>query len=98
MTVVFTRIATPVPGRLAEAAEFVKKRAAAIKKAYGVDVHVNARFGGPVGQVSMVSYHENLGQLEDIRRKIMADVAAGKIPTPAQGLFSHAEDAVWLRM
>ena len=98
MAVVFTRIATPLPGRLAEAAEFMKKRAAALKKAYGIDVQVNARFGGPVGQVALVSYHDNLGQIEDLRRKIMADVAAGKIPTPADGLFSHAEDAVWLRM
>ena len=98
MTVIFTRVGTPVPGRLGEAAAFMRKRADAIKSAYGVDVSMNARFGGPVGQMALVSYHENMGELEEIRRKIIADVGAGKLPTPEPGTFHRSDDAIWLKI
>jgi len=98
MTVVFTRTAIPASGRLGEAAEFAKKRIAALQKAYGIEVSLNSRFGGPAGQLTMVSFHDSMSDLEDLRRKIIADVGAGKIPTPEPGLFTQSEDAIWLRM
>ena len=98
MSVVFTRIANPAPGRLGEAARFMRKRADAIQSNYGVDVLLNARFGGPVGQMGLVSYHDNLGELEELRRRIIADVGAGKLPTPEPGVFQHSDDAIWLRL
>ena len=98
MTVVFTRTGTPLPGQLGPAAAFMQERANAIKSAYGVDVGINARFGGPVGQMQLVSYHDGLAEMEEIRRKIMADVAAGDLPTPKPGIFHHSDDAVWLKL
>ncbi|MHA1536637.1 MAG: hypothetical protein ACTSUD_03705 [Alphaproteobacteria bacterium] len=98
MSVVFTRIITPVPGQLAQAAAFMKKRAEAISSAYGIEVLLNARVGGPVGQMGMVSQHDSLADFEELRRKIIADVGAGKLPTPDVGLLHHADDALWLRL
>ena len=98
MSVIFTRVGTPLPGRLGDAANFMRKRAEAIQSNYGVEVALNARFGGPVGQMALVSYHESLAELEDLRRKIIADVGAGKLPTPDAGVFGRSDDAVWLRL
>ena len=98
MSVVFTRVGTPLPGQLGSAAAFMQERANAIKSAYGVDVGINARFGGPVGQMALVSYHDGLAELEEIRRKIIADVGAGKLPTPKPGIFHHSDDVIWLKL
>ena len=98
MSVVFTRVATPLPGRLGDAANFMRKRADAIHTTYDVELQINARFGGPVGQMALVSYHKSLAELEDLRRRIIADVGAGKLPTPEPGVFHHSDDAIWLRL
>lgn len=96
MGVVFTRIGTPMPGKQAEAFEFVKKRASAVNAAYGTTSEVHVRFGGPVGQVVMISRHKNVQEIEDIKRKVIEDSATGKIPVSPDGVFSSVEDTIWL--
>ena len=98
MTVVFTRTVTPNSGHLGDTMKFVKKRMRALRKAYGVNISLNVRFGGPAGQLSMVSYHKSMGDLEKLRRKIMKGVASGKIPQPKPGLIKNVEDAVWIKL
>lgn len=98
MSVVFTRVGTPLPGRLGDAANFMKQRAEALKSNYGLEIGLNARFGGPAGQMSMVSFHDNLAELEDLRRKIITDVGAGNMPTPDAGIFANTHDAIWLKL
>ncbi len=98
MTVVFTRTVTPNSGHLDDTMKFVKRRIRALKKTYGLDVSLNGRFGGPAGQLIMVSYHDDMGSLEKMRRKIIAGVASGKIPQPKPGLIKNVEDAVWIRL
>ncbi len=97
MTVVFTRIVTPKSGHLERTMKFAKKRIKALKKAYGLKISLNVRMGGPAGQLNMVSYHDNLGELEKVRRKVMKGVASGKIPQPKAGTIESVEDCVWLR-
>lgn len=96
MGVVFTRIGTPHPGKQAQAFEFAKKRAAAVNAAYGTEAEVHVRFGGPLGQVVMVSRHKNVQELEDIKRRVIEDAASGKIPVAPEGVFATVEDAIWL--
>lgn len=96
MSVIFTRTGTPNSGKQVEALAFVKKRAAALKSLYGVDAQVSVRLGGSLGQVITVSRHKTLQEVEDLRRKVMADTAAGKVPSSTAGVFSHVEDAVWM--
>ncbi len=96
MAVVWTRIATPVPGKQAEAFEFAKKRAAAVNAAYGTQVEVHVRFGGPLGQVAMISRHKNVQEIEDIKRKVIEDSSNSKIPSSDGTLLTSVEDAIWL--
>ncbi len=98
MTVVFARTVTPNSGHLSDTLKFVKKRIKALKKAYGLKITLNARLGGPAGQLIMVSYHDNMGDLEKVRRKIMKGVMSGKIPQPKPGIVKKVEDAVWIRL
>lgn len=96
MGAVFTRIGTPLPGKQAEAFEFVKKRAAAVNAAFGTQAEVHVRLGGPLGQVVMVSRHKDVGEIEAIKRKVIDMSATGEIPIAPPGVFSSVEDAIWL--
>lgn len=98
MTAVFSRIVTPNSGRLDENVQFSKKRLAAIKEYCGLDVELRVRLGGPAGQILMVSTHENVGEIEKMRRKVMKGVASGDIPQPKKGMAASVEDAIWLTM
>ena len=98
MTVVFTRTVTPSSGHLGDTLKFAKKRVKALRKAFGLKVALNVRVGGPAGQLVMVSYHDNMGDLEKSRRKIMKGVADGKIPQPKPGIVKKVEDAVLIRL
>lgn len=96
MGAIFTRTGTPLPGKQAEAFEYVKKRAAAVNAAYGTEAEVHVRFGGPIGQLVMISRHKNVQEIEDIKRKVIDDTTSGRIPTAPESVFSHVEDAIWL--
>jgi len=98
--IVFTRTFTPMPGRLSDSQSFARERVAALKDVYGLDINLHARMGGMIGQLSMVSYHDNLGDLEEIRRRIIADVDSSKLPNPEPGLLipGESQDAIWLRL
>lgn len=98
MSIVFARMGIPTSGRLGEAAKYMRERAEAVKSNYGVDVTINARMGGPVGQMALVSYLDDVAQLEEIRRKVIEDTASGKMPGPEPGLFKVSEDAIWLKL
>ena len=98
MTVVFTRTVTPNSGHLSASLKFARKRLKAIKKAYGVNVSLSTRFGGPAGQLIMVSYHKDMAELAKVRSKVMKGVVSGKIPQPKPGIVKKVEDAVWVRV
>ena len=98
MTAVFARIVTPMSGHLEDNMQFSKRRIAAIKDYCGVDIELRVRLGGPGGQVLMVSTHEDAGEIEALRRKIMEGVAEGVIPQPEPGMVASIEDQVWLKI
>ncbi|MFV0385347.1 MAG: hypothetical protein ACK5L9_15320 [Paracoccus sp. (in: a-proteobacteria)] len=92
----FGRVVTPKSGHLTENLEFCKKRVAAVKEHLGIDVQLRVRMGGPAGQVLMVSQHKDVGEIEDMRRKLMQAVMDGKIPQPAAGMAESVTDQIWL--
>lgn len=96
MPVVMTRVGTPLPGKQGQALEFMKKRAAALEKNYGIKAQLHYRFGGPLGQMQLVSHHKNLQEVEELRRKIIADTGSGKLPISEGSLFENVEDRIWL--
>lgn len=96
MSATFTRTVTPNSGHFGENLEFAKTRIAAIKDYCGTEVELNVRMGGPGGQLLMVSRHENLAEIEEMRRKIMQGVVSGAIPQPKDSMAKSVQDAVWL--
>ena len=96
MSIVYTRTGTPIAGKQAAALDYFKRRAAAIKANYGVDCEVKVRLGGPVGQVILVSRLKDAGELEAIKRRVVADTLAGKMPAAPEGVFASGEDNVWM--
>lgn len=98
MSAVFARRVTPMSGHLEDNMQFSKRRIAAEKDYCGVESELRVRLGGPGGQVLMVSTHENAGEIEEFRRKIMEGVAAGAIPQPEPGMAASVEDEVWLKV
>lgn len=98
MTVILTRIVTPNPGHFDDTLKFTKKRVAALKKAYGLDISINARVGGPAGQLNVAVYYDSMAELEKTRRKIIKGVASGKIPQSEPGAIKSVEDFIWMRL
>jgi hypothetical protein len=98
MSVVFTRVVTPKPGHLGDTLKFTKERVAAIEKALGIDISINARFGGPAGQLNLVSYHDSMADLEDLRRKVMEGVTSGSIPQGKPDTIESIEDVIWMKL
>ena len=98
MTVIMTRIVTPNSGHFDDVLQFSKRRVAALKEAYGLDVSINSRVGGPAGQLNMAVYYDSMAELEEMRRKIIEGVADGTIPQPEPGIIKSVEDAVWMRL
>ena len=98
--ILFARIGVMMPGRFAEGSAFIRDRAAYIKNNYGVNVDTYAQFGGPTGRIALMSTHESVAELEDIRRKIIADPEAAKMATAAEGNFVPGQtiDAIWLKL
>jgi hypothetical protein len=88
------------PGRFADGAKFVRERAAFLKETYGLDPKVLAQVGGPAGRIAIVTQHEGMAELEDIRRKIIADPNAAKQQAGAEGLMIPGKtiDQIWLEV
>lgn len=98
MTVILTRIVTPNPGHFDDALQFTKKRVAALKEAYDLDVSINSRIGGPAGQLNLAVYYDNMAELEETRRKIIDGVSEGKIPQSEPGTIKSVVDYIWMRI
>lgn len=98
MSVTYTRTGIPLPGKQEEALQYFKTRAAAIKKAYGVEPEVKVRAGGPVGEVILVSHLKDMAEFEATKRRVIADTHAGKIPVAPAGVFASGEDMLWMDM
>jgi hypothetical protein len=98
MSVLFTRIGTPVPGMQAEALSYARARRDAVNKAYALHAEVYLRFGGPVGQVVMVETFENLAAVEKMKMAAIKDSIEHKIPTAPPGTFSSVEEHAWIQV
>jgi len=98
--IVFSRTMIATPGMLQEGKEFLEQRRDALEKAYNIDIGLYARFGGAVGQMSLVSQHETIADLEAIRRQVIKDTDAGNIPTPEPGMVipGSVQDGIWLKL
>jgi len=97
MTVLFTRVATPVPGKILEAVQYAQARRDAVNKTFALHAEMYVRFGGPVGQVVMVETFESLDAMEKMRMAMYGNTVDGKIPKAPEGVFQSLDEFVWLK-
>ena len=85
-------------GHFGEAMDLLKARLAYIQAHHGVIIELKTRFGGPVGEVALVSHHTDAGELELFRRKIMADVGAAHLLEELAHVTLPGEtyDEIWM--
>lgn len=96
--ITFVRHARMRNGHFGEAMDLLRQRLDYIEKTHGVHIDLLVRFGGPVGEVALVSRHADAGELELFRRKIMADVGSGHLLEELGPLMLPGEtyDEIWM--
>ena len=77
--ITFVRRVRMLDGYFVEAMDLLKARVEYIEKTHGIKIEMYARFGGPVGEVAMISQHEDATDLELFREKIATDVRSAKL-------------------
>lgn len=96
--ITFVRRVRMLNGSFVEAMELLRERVDYIESAHGIKVELHSRFGGPVGEVLMVSRHDDATNLELFRKKISADVASSKLlkKLAAVTLPGETFDEIWM--
>jgi|PersoiStandDraft_1058852.scaffolds.fasta_scaffold08118_2 hypothetical protein len=77
--ITFVRRVRMLDGYFVEAMDLLKARVEYIEKTHGIKVEMHSRFGGPVGEIAMISQHEGATDLELFREKISTDVRSAKL-------------------
>lgn len=85
-------------GHFGEAMDLLRQRLDYLEANHGVQIELKVRFGGPVGEVALVSYHSDAGELELFRRKVMADVRSGLLLEELAHVLLPGEthDEIWM--
>lgn len=77
--ITFVRRVRMLDGYFVEAMDLLKARVEYIEKTHGVKIEMYIRFGGPVGEVAMISVHDDAADLELFREKISADIRSARL-------------------
>ena len=98
--ITFVRRLRMLDGYYVEAMDLLKTRIEYIEKSHGVKITMYSRFGGPVGEVSMISHHEDAADLELFREKIATDVRSAKLlkEIAEVTLPGQTHDEIWMSM
>ena len=85
-------------GYFVEAMDLLKARVEYIEATHGIKIELHGRFGGPVGEVALVSRHEDATNLELFRKKISADVASSALLKKLSDFTISGEtyDEIWM--
>ncbi len=85
-------------GHLGEGMDLLKERLEYLERIYGIKMELRTRFGGPVGEVALVSRHEDAGELELFRRKVMADLGSEQLleSIAHMALPGETYDEIWM--
>ena len=96
--ITFVRRLRMLDGYFVEAMDLLKARVEYIEKAHGIKITMYSRFGGPVGEVAMISQHDDAADLERFRQKIAADIRSAKLLKEIAEVTLHGEtqDEIWM--
>jgi len=100
MAVTFVRSGLMMPGKYKEAMQWVGTRNKWLRETFDVDPTLQVLLGGPVGRVSIASHHDNIAQIEEIRRKLVSGAEPDEISLAREGLFvpGYSRDRIWLQI
>jgi len=96
--ITFVRRLRMLNGHFGEAMDLLKARLEYLQRNHGVNIELKTRFGGPVGEVALVSHHADAGELELFRRKIMSDLGSGHLLEDIAHVTVPGEthDEIWM--
>lgn len=85
-------------GYFDEAMELLRKRKDYLEQQHGVVIDLRVRFGGPVGEVALVSHHRDAGELERFRSRLIADQGSGRLlrEIAQVTLPGETHDEIWM--
>ena len=100
MSVTFVRSSQMMPGKFQEAQAYVLKRRQWIKETFGIEPSVMTQLGGPVGRIAMVSEHDSVAKIEEVRRQLIEGALPPELATGPAGLFIPGQtmDRIWLKI
>ena len=98
--ITFVRRVRMLNGYFVEAMDLLKARVEYIEKTHGLKIELHSRFGGPVGEVAMVSRHENATDLELVRKMMSADIHSAKLLKELAKVSIPGEtyDEIWMSL
>ncbi|MBV6272741.1 hypothetical protein KVP09_07395 [Alcaligenaceae bacterium CGII-47] len=85
-------------GYFDEALDLLHRRIDYLYQQHGIQLELRVRFGGPVGEVALVSRHKNASDLELFRQKIMVDQGSSKLLREISEVTLPGEthDEIWM--
>lgn len=85
-------------GYFAEAMELLRGRLDHLRQQHDIEIDLKVRFGGPVGEVALVSHHRDAGELERFRRRIMVDQVSSHLlrEIAEVTLPGETHDEIWI--
>ncbi len=100
MAVTFVRSGLMMPGKYKEAHQFVENRNKWLNDTFGIDPCLMVLLGGSVGRIAIATEHDDVSQIEEIRRKLASGAAPDDVGSAREGLFvpGQSRDRIWLHV
>jgi len=91
------RSASILPGKLTDAVVFAKQIAAYFKDVTGVEARVVMPIGGNPGRIGWTTRYDNLGAVETVMGKLMADPKYAEVTAKGAEIFiaGSMHDEIW---
>lgn len=96
--ITFIRRARMRNGYFEEALRLLRKRVEYLDDQHGLKLELKVRFGGPVGEVALISQHRDAAELEHLRQKLMFDAGSNQLlrDLAEVTLPGETRDEIWI--
>ncbi|CAM5784544.1 hypothetical protein [Castellaniella caeni] len=81
-----------------EALRLLRERVQYLHDQHGLTLELKIRFGGPVGEVALISHHRDAAELEHLRQKLMFDAGSNQLlrDLAEVTLPGETQDEIWM--
>lgn len=85
-------------GHFDEALRLLRQRVDYMHDQHGLTLELKIRFGGPVGEVALISRHRDAAELERLRQKLMFDAGSNQLLRELSSvtLPGETQDEIWM--